>query len=268
MQSLRQKPMVYASWSCLVPRNLLEPLLRTLTWNFATFWNLHLEPLLGASEPRGTLRDDCPRVPAGPSWLRPQSFQLLGNNNKTKQNQRKQKKTKTKKQTNKQTKKKIKTNKHTNTNTHPPKKEKNNYWIKHDKTLEKWRGFPSTKHPFKFTHKKSEVLDSSDVTRCPSWKWATVLCWARHLPPPWQKRSLSKGWILEKVATAWQENTWSTTNLWPFTTSFLGVNLERSLESEWKHRPPSSNCIIMCNKGLTPATRHLLSTSSTLYLSN
>ena len=39
------KPMVYANWSCLVPRNLLEPLLGTLTWNFGTFWNLHLEPL-------------------------------------------------------------------------------------------------------------------------------------------------------------------------------------------------------------------------------
>ena len=63
----------------------LEPLLRTsepsktFTWNLGTFRNLYLEPLLGTSEPRRTLRDDCPRVPQGLVWLRPQSFQLLGN---------------------------------------------------------------------------------------------------------------------------------------------------------------------------------------------
>ena len=54
MQSLTQKPMVYANWSYLVPRKLLEPLLGTLTWNLAPFWNLHLEPLVGTSEPLGT----------------------------------------------------------------------------------------------------------------------------------------------------------------------------------------------------------------------
>ena len=100
-------------------QNLLGTLelLGTLTWNFGTFWNLHLEPLhgttcnlhleppnllklllgtleplgsftwnpdleplLGTSEPRGTLWDDCPRVPQGLVWLRPQSFQLLEKN--------------------------------------------------------------------------------------------------------------------------------------------------------------------------------------------
>ena len=39
----------------------------TLTWNPGTL-----------RKPRGTLRDDCPRVPHGLDWLRPQSFQLLG----------------------------------------------------------------------------------------------------------------------------------------------------------------------------------------------
>ena len=47
----------------LEPRNLPEPLLGTL---------------LGTSEPAGTRRDDCPRVPQGLVWLGPQSFQLLG----------------------------------------------------------------------------------------------------------------------------------------------------------------------------------------------
>ena len=42
------------NWSYLVPQNLLEPLLGTLTWNLTTFWNLHLEPLVGAWEPSGT----------------------------------------------------------------------------------------------------------------------------------------------------------------------------------------------------------------------
>ena len=70
------------------PRNLLEPLLYLEpfpgTWEpllgtlRASFRNLHLEPLPGTSEPRGTLQDDCPRVPQGLVWLRPQSFQLLG----------------------------------------------------------------------------------------------------------------------------------------------------------------------------------------------
>ena len=97
------------SWNfetTLLGNPFLEPLLGTLTWNLRTCWNLHLEhwnlldpflgslclepllgtfrnfylePLLGTSEPRGTLQDDCPRVPQGLVWLRPQSFQLLGN---------------------------------------------------------------------------------------------------------------------------------------------------------------------------------------------
>ena len=63
----------------LEPWNLLDPWLGTLTWNLGTFRNLYLEPSLGTSEPRGTLRDDCPRVPQGLVWLRPQSFlSLLG----------------------------------------------------------------------------------------------------------------------------------------------------------------------------------------------
>ena len=89
------------SWIlCLEPRNLPEPLLGTLTWNRGTSWVLYLEPLLGPTgsfrnlylEPRhlldpllgtltwnlGTLQDDCPRMPQGLVWLRPQSFQLLG----------------------------------------------------------------------------------------------------------------------------------------------------------------------------------------------
>ena len=63
---------------------LPEPSLGTLTWNLGTLelelsvsftwnpylesWNLvilYLEPLLGTSEPHGTLWDDCPRVPQG-----------------------------------------------------------------------------------------------------------------------------------------------------------------------------------------------------------
>ena len=61
----------------------------TFTWNLVTSWNLYcnfgtfrnlyLEPLLGISEPCGTLWDDCPRVPQGLVWLRPYSFQLFGN---------------------------------------------------------------------------------------------------------------------------------------------------------------------------------------------
>ena len=67
------------------PRNLPEPLLRTLTWNLGARRNLYLEPrnlpepLLGTSEPARTWRDDCPKVPQGLVWLGPQSLQLLGN---------------------------------------------------------------------------------------------------------------------------------------------------------------------------------------------
>ena len=64
-------------------RNLSESLLGTLTWNLGTCRNLYLEPLLGTSEPARTWRNDCPRVPQGLVWLGPQSFQLLGKNEKT-----------------------------------------------------------------------------------------------------------------------------------------------------------------------------------------
>ena len=70
----------------------LEPLLETLepsgtfTWKpFLGPRNLYLKLLLGTSEPRRTLRDDCPRVPQGLVWLRPR-FQLLGK--KSTQNKR------------------------------------------------------------------------------------------------------------------------------------------------------------------------------------
>ena len=77
----------------LEPRNLPEPLLGTLTRNLGTCRNLYLEPLLGTSEPARTWRDDCPRVPQGLVWLGPQSFQLLGNNEKvSKQTMEKQSK--------------------------------------------------------------------------------------------------------------------------------------------------------------------------------
>ena len=51
----------------LEPRNLPGPLL-----------GIYLEPLLGTSEPRGTLRDDCPRVPQSLVMAETRSFQLLG----------------------------------------------------------------------------------------------------------------------------------------------------------------------------------------------
>ena len=83
--------------SCLEPRNLCQNLdSQNPSWKLRTCRNLYLEPncleprnlpepllgtLLGTSEPAGTRRDDCPRVPQGLVWLGPQSFQLLGNNN-------------------------------------------------------------------------------------------------------------------------------------------------------------------------------------------
>ena len=62
----------------LEPWNLLDPWLRALTWNLAepsgTFtWNPYLE--------RRNLAEPCglPQSAPGLVWLRPQSFQLLGN---------------------------------------------------------------------------------------------------------------------------------------------------------------------------------------------
>ena len=117
---MQKKPLGYPNWSVftrILPTPAfstsgpcrVEPSLGTHTWNLGTSSNLHLDfrNLLGTSEALGTFtwnpyleprnlpepslgtltwnlrtsRDDCPRVPQGWVWLRPQSFQLLGKNN-------------------------------------------------------------------------------------------------------------------------------------------------------------------------------------------
>ena len=78
-------------------RNLYS---RNPSWNLGTCRNLYLEPagtfareprnlpepllgtLLGTSEPAGTRRDDCPRVPQGLVWLDRKAFSCWGIMNK------------------------------------------------------------------------------------------------------------------------------------------------------------------------------------------